>query len=92
MVQMSIVRPGAQEEMKMPKFRLKTTPIEAEQFFPDQEPWPEGVVRHRDGFWRLDGKLVVPGDWIIADEAGRRRNWPPHLFEWLFEPLLSEDE
>lgn len=72
----------------MPQFRKRPVVISAEQFFPDQPPWPEGVQYHEkceapgaacslDGTYYIDtleGRAlhVQPGDWIITGIAGER--------------------
>ena len=58
----------------MAAYRRKPSTIEAEQFWPDKKPWPEGVEyypaprAYASGFYFLDvpaGKFTVSaGDWI----------------------------
>lgn len=80
------------------KFRRKPVVFEAEQFFPDKKPWPNGVTH---GFQFVDQKesigfqiltlegqhIVSPGDWIITGIKGEK--WPvkPDIFEATYEPV-----
>jgi len=70
--------------------------VDAEQFFPDVMPWPEGVVGIDPdrpepvvkpneamswGIQTLEGwHLVAPGDWIVTGIAGERYPVKPHIF------------
>lgn len=79
----------------MAKYRKKPVVIEAEQFFPDVRPWPEGVVEKDDGprnfttiYWidTLEGGHVVsPGDYIITGVQGERYPCKPDIFEATYE-------
>lgn len=70
--------------------------VEAEQFFPDQKPWPEGVylICHPDdpdpqwaiGTWKTV-QVVIPGDWIITLASGERRRCDVEFFQSAFEPV-----
>jgi len=75
----------------MAKFRKKPVVVEAEQFFPDKKPWPEGVERHSDGFYYINtlegAHLVVPGDWIIIGVKGERYPCKPDIFEMTYESI-----
>lgn len=79
----------------MEKYRRKPTVIEAEQFFPDKQPWPEGVELHQDsgvdwyvvktvhGFVRIE-----PGCWVIPEnEPGRAYPVTPDIFEKTYEKV-----
>ncbi|MHC4643921.1 MAG: hypothetical protein ACYTBJ_00365 [Planctomycetota bacterium] len=77
----------------MPKFRKKPIVVEAEQFWPNEKPWPEGVVE----VWHcgqsfctptLGGRMqVLPGDWIITGIKGGRYLCKPDIFELTYEPV-----
>ena len=60
----------------MAKKRKKPVVVDAEQFFVDKKPWPEGVIekRHTDNrcFRELGGRQIYDGDWILTDQTGRR--------------------
>ncbi len=69
----------------MAQYRKNFVVTEAEQFWPDHKPWPEGVYKiggelpgeeGSDLFFRIEtfkGPLVVKaGDWIIVDATGER--------------------
>ena len=77
----------------MSKFRKKPVVIEAEQFFPDKKPWPEGVeTYHPKGdrwrVWTLEGTMnVKPGDWIITGVAGERYPCNPDIFEATYDAV-----
>ena len=70
--------------------------IEAEQFFPDKLPYPDGVSGSSSfAFWLetvvfdKDKKLVdrafdiVSGDWIITDVSGVKYPCKPDIFEMI---------
>ena len=72
------------------KFRKKPIVVEAEQFFPDRRPWPEGVYETGLGFWveTLEGVLrASAGDWIVTGVAGERYPVKPDIFEATYEPV-----
>ena len=84
----------------MPKFRKKPIVVEAEQFFPDKEPWPEGVFkvggvlpgeRMSDLWFRiktLEGELrVKAGDWIITGVKGEKYPCKPDIFDETYEAV-----
>lgn len=81
----------------MPKFRKKPVVIEAEQFWPEKTPWPEGVIRDRwprvTTSWRIEtlegSHVVTPGDWIITGVKGERYPCKPDIFEASYDPLLE---
>ena len=82
----------------MPKFRKKPIVIEAEQFFPDKEPWPEGVrfdasdAEVPDSFFleTLEGNSnVTPGDWIITGIKGEKYPCKPDIFEATYERVAE---
>jgi hypothetical protein len=87
----------------MPKFRKKPIVIEAEQFFPDKKPWPEGVEEylseegvagenHSYYAWRiqtLEGIYEVsPLDWIITGIKGEKYPCKPDIFEATYEEVV----
>lgn len=77
------------------KYRKKPIVVEAEQFFPDKEPWPSGVVKdpapHVTASWWIHtpegGHVVVPGDWIITGIQGELYPCKPDIFEATYEPV-----
>jgi hypothetical protein len=81
-----------QPEPTARKFRKKPLVIEAEQFWPDKKPWPDGVFTHGDigaPEWlikTLEGWLrVSPGDWVITGVKGERYPCKPDIFEATYE-------
>ena len=83
------------------KFRKKPIVIDAEQFFENQKPWPEGVFHvpnpcppGKHHFVKtLEGTLTVSErDWIITGVKGERYPCKPDIFEATYEPeSLSGD-
>jgi hypothetical protein len=77
------------------KFRKRPVVIEATQFYPETQPWPEGVYSaggpHTVPCWAigtLEGKHeVTPGDWIITGVAGERYPCKPAIFEATYEAV-----
>lgn len=75
------------------KFIKKRITIDAEQFFPDQLPWPQGVMQvlkpsENDYYYirTLEGPLnVIPGDWIITGIKGEKYPCKPDIFEMTYE-------
>jgi len=77
----------------MGKYRKKPVVVEAEQFFPDSEPWPAGVCgsRTESGFiaWipTLEGDMDVnAGDWIITGIKGEKYPCKSDIFAATYEP------
>ena len=77
----------------MTKYRKKPIVVEAEQFYPDKYPWPDGVLGAEDHWtWisTLEGELgVSPGDWIITGVKGEKYPCKPDIFEMTYE-LVEE--
>ena len=81
----------------MPKYRKRPIVIEAEQFFPDAWPWPDGVrlVKHGDAvildLFYIDtlegGHKVSVGDWIITGVEGEKYPCKPGIFLKTYEPV-----
>lgn len=74
------------------QFRKKPVVIEAEQFLPEQDKWPDGVQREpgaEEGFiTTLEGRLhVSPNDWIITGVKGEKYPCKPDIFEATYEPV-----
>lgn len=77
------------------KFRKKPVIIEAEQFYPEVKPWPEGVYAVGGNargevccIDTLEGRLhVSPGDWIITGVRGEKYPCKPDIFEATYEPV-----
>lgn len=76
--------------MSAMKFRKKPVVIEAEQFFPERLPWPEGVYQEGETYYidTLEGRHVVsPGDWIITGVKGEKYPCKPDIFAMTYEPV-----
>ena len=79
----------------MAKYRKRPVIVEAEQFFPDREPWPDGVSGgfRGEGDWvawieTLEGDMdVSSGDWIITGVKGERYPCKPDIFEMTYEAV-----
>jgi hypothetical protein len=82
----------------MQKYRQKSTIIEAVQFNPEQQPWPEGVVAWKGGPSHGDesyGYITTPtgrehvhaGDWIVRGESGTLHICKDVLFQGTYEPV-----
>jgi hypothetical protein len=77
------------------KFRKKPIIIEAEQFWPGVEPWPDGVYEsYLSGnpesyvITTLEGNMnVTPGDWIITGVKGEKYPCKPDIFEATYEKV-----
>lgn len=80
----------------MTKFRKKPIVIDAEQFWPDKVPWPEGVRRDKfteGGFYigTLEGHhQVTAGDWIITGVKGERYPCKPDIFDLTYEEVQND--
>jgi len=76
------------------KFRKKPVVVDADQFNPDQKPWPDGVVSDKEksktGFFieTLEGHgEVTPGDWIVTGVEGEKYSVKPDIFDKTYEPF-----
>lgn len=75
------------------KYRKKPIVIEAVQFWPERQPWPDGVYpceapseRGLPTIFTLEGPLrVSPGDWIITGVKGEKYPCKPDIFEATYE-------
>lgn len=84
----------------MPKYRRKPEVVEAEQFWPFEKPWPEGVKADvvnpkyaRPFVTTPEGPVDIhPGDWVITNAKGERRVREPDVFEDTYELVQGEDE
>lgn len=82
----------------MAGFRRKAILVEAEQLWPDKQPWPEGVERVAYKVadptswtgYRVetpDGWVSVQAaDWIIKGPAGDRYPCAPGIFAATYDP------
>lgn len=79
------------------KYRKKPIVIDAEQFIPDNKPWPKGVVTTTEsptgyGINTLEHTKikheVTPGDWIITGVQGEVYACKPDIFEKTYEPVI----
>ena len=83
----------------MKKYREKLIEIEAEQFWPDKKPWPEGVNQSPHEFWDQIKKNfyyldtpdesieIFPGYYIITDAYGDRDSGEAEYFERRYMPI-----
>lgn len=79
----------------MAKYRKKPVIIEAVQFDPHRQPWPDGVipwreVQPRDGSWgyieTLEGRMhVMGGEYIITGVAGEKYPCKEAIFAQTYE-------
>jgi len=76
------------------RFRKKPIVIEAEQFFPNKEPWPDGVEYNADPaidapkyiIQTLEGLFEVsPGDWVITGVKDEKYPCKPDIFEQTYD-------
>ncbi len=72
----------------MAEYRKKPVVIEAEQFFPDHKPWPEGVEQYnRNQTETTEGATSVWYGWRIPTLEG------PHLVtpgDWIITGVKGE--
>lgn len=88
----------------MAKYRKKPVVIEAEQFFADRKPWPEGVEEKglaMDTFStsteiihviRLQNgwlEELSEGAWIITGVNGEKYPIRPDIFELTYEAVMT---
>lgn len=88
----------------MGKYRKKPVVIEAVQFKPLDDVWPDGVipwsvagVQPRDMSWgyidTLEGRMhVMADDWIITGVNGEKYPCKPDIFEKTYDPVEAEDD
>lgn len=77
----------------MAQYRKKPVVVEAEQFWPDVHPWPDGVLpKLKDSenqYWfipTLEGPFNVnPGDWIITGIAGEKYPIKDEIFKETYD-------
>lgn len=84
------------------RYRKKPVVVEAERFYPEHRPWPEGVVFRPErnngdarrrwcgtfGVPTLEGFMIAsPGDWIITGVKGERYPCKPDVFEATYEAV-----
>lgn len=74
-------------------YRKKPVEVEAIQFVPERQPWPQGVLEVIDPdekshyvITTLEGAMMVtPGDYIITSVKGERYPCKPDIFEMTYE-------
>lgn len=78
----------------MGKYRKKPIVIEAEQFFHDKLPWPDGVLFNSvigPNVFKIETPegehFVTPGDWIITGIKGEKYPCKSDIFEATYEPV-----
>jgi hypothetical protein len=91
----------------MTKYQLKHIQVDAVQFRPDLDVWPEGVVpwsempsdypRPRDCSWGYiqtpaGTRHVLSRDWIVTTPDGGKHLYRPDEFRRLFELSGGEDD
>ena len=79
------------------KYRKKPVVIEAEQFFPNRRPWPNGIYARTEGDLDVfeymidtlegDRHIASPGDWIITGVKGEKYPCKPDIFEATYEEV-----
>lgn len=79
------------------KYRKKPIVIDAEQFFPNNNMWPAGVIDLSEGnpvvtagygIMTLESlALVEPGDWIITGIRGEKYPCKPDIFDETYEKV-----
>jgi hypothetical protein len=84
------------------RYREKIKTVEAEQFLPQNRPWPKGVVSLERPFgYYFQGVTgcgplypVFSGDWIVTDSDGYRYHCSEEHFTAIHEKyeLLSQGE
>jgi hypothetical protein len=75
----------------MPKYRKKPVVIEAEQFWLQKYPWPDGVYAYGSDQYKIDtlsgSALVASGDMIITGIEGEKYPCHPEIFAETYEPV-----
>lgn len=88
--------PGNPSTTRAGQYRKKSLVVEAEQFWPEVEPWPTGVVKDDKSptgysIGTLEnvaqGHEVTPGDWIITGTAGEKYPCKDHIFINLYDKV-----
>lgn len=78
------------------RFRKKPVVVDAAQFFPDQDPWPDGVEHLGSGLFQIEtlegAHKVSPGDWVITGVKGERYPCKPDIFTLTYEPVEEGGE
>ena len=77
----------------MKTFRTKPKTVQAEQFWPDVKPWPQGVIVMKNwlgetiqAVWDSSRHVIIePGDWLVY-EAGECRIVCQREFDAQYEP------
>lgn len=78
----------------MTKFKKKPILIEAEQFFIDKKPYPDGVISYKRSIHHpyeyeiktLEGRCIVKDrDWIITGIKGEKYPCKNDIFEMTYE-------
>jgi hypothetical protein len=73
--------------------------VTAERFFPEREPWPEGIIDYNNdvvmGAYGLPISdkwvaLLGRGDWIVTRESGARTVCRQDVFPDCYEPRAGE--
>ena len=77
----------------MPKFRRKQEIIEAEQFWPEQKPWPKGVREWKTspGSYHASGVSLKPGDWVRQGDPFRFRPIDKEIFKRTYERIEDQN-
>ena len=80
----------------MLRYRRKSETVRAEQFIPEQLPWPDGMALDSGTGWHYhdDGSggakvRIKPGSWIVTNEAtGVRYTINNEIFQVMYEPIV----
>lgn len=82
----------------MAKYRKRPIEVEAEQFFSEQQPWPNGVIQCESDpdkaedfvIDTLEGPLrVSEGDWIVTGIKSERYPIKPDIFDATYERVAT---
>ncbi len=84
------------------RYRKKPIVIEAQQYAPNMNELPDGVVEESDNtdftghvvayISTLEGRMIVsPGDWIITGVNGEKYPCKPDIFEKTYELVVEEN-
>jgi hypothetical protein len=73
-------------------YRQKSQTVEAVQFDPDVQPWPDGVqstLGHERHIIETPEGLawIDAGDWIVYGASGKPHICKPAIFEATYEPV-----
>lgn len=84
----------------MLKYRRKPEVVDAEQFWPNEKPWPEGVKadvvnpKFARPFVTVFGQPIPvhSGDWVLTNAKGERCVRESDVFQATYELVQGEGE